>query len=96
MVGSIEVRSRFVVGGKISNRVKERRVRKPPHPPKHHRQDKDVRGLGHRTICVSLPQGELADLDALADRVQMARSHVIRQEVKRFAVFVLTPPKMTL
>ena len=50
-----------------------------------YRQDPTVRGLDCVVIAVSLPAGELAQLDASAAAAKVARSHFIRQAVKSFA-----------
>lgn len=49
------------------------------------RKDPTTRGLDYAMVCISIPVGELAALDEVAERAQMARSHFIRQAVKHFA-----------
>jgi hypothetical protein len=53
------------------------------------RRDGAARGQAYRVISVSIPVGELVALDAFAARVQMERSHLLRQAYKHFAVKVL-------
>ena len=74
------------VGGKKTNRVKMRSAGKAMDQ---YRQDPSVRGMDTVVVAISIPAGELADLDAFAARVRMARSHLIRQAVKHFRVKVL-------
>ena len=74
------------VGGKKTNRVKMRSAGKAMNQ---YRQDPSVRGMDTVVVAISIPAGELAEMDAFAARVQMARSHLIRQAVKHFRVKVL-------
>lgn len=74
-----------VVSGKRTNRVKVQRVRRPRRVAEtRYRLDRSVRGKGHVHRQISMPPDELRALDAFAERVQMARSHVVRQAVKHF------------
>lgn len=86
-----------VVTGKITNRVKVRtspgvspaRRTKARQPKRYKADPTRGQGAGYRVVCISMSPDELAELDALASRVQMARSHLIRQAVKHFRVKVL-------
>ena len=49
------------------------------------RKDPLTRGLDYVCICISLPVAELEQLDSWSERVQMARSHFLRQAAKHFA-----------
>lgn len=46
------------------------------------RADMSVRGLGAVTRCVSAPAEEWAAIDAVATRLQMSRSQLVRYAVK--------------
>lgn len=68
--------------------------RKPKLGPKQrraasYRKDRTTAGRPYKVICISIPVDELVVLDAFADRVQMARSDVLRQAAKHFRVQVL-------
>lgn len=72
--------------GVTTNRVV---VREPCVPvearsPKRYRSDKSVRGQGCVMVSISLPAAELVALDAACDRLQMARSHLLREAVKHY------------
>lgn len=74
------------IEGKRTNRVKVKRAAASPGTAmRSYRQDPTVRGMDTVVIAVSLPAGELAALDAMCERVQMARSHFLRQAAKHFA-----------
>jgi len=98
MIATIErgaITNRVRVGGsrsglrKAPRKYEKRKRRGPPAPTKgFYRQDRSVRGLGCVVVCVSMPRSELVELDAVALRAQMARSHFVRQAVKRFQAFV--------
>lgn len=78
-----------VVRGAKTNRIRvERKARSSGSAMARFRADPAVRGLETAVVCISMPVGELADLDAFCERTQMARSHLIRQAVKHFAVKV--------
>lgn len=80
------------ISGKITNRVKVKRIsarkRSPERAKIAYRKDPSTRGLDYVVIAVSLPVGELATLDEMCERVQMARSHFLRQAVKHFGAKV--------
>ena len=81
-----------VVTGKMTNRVKVRATSAPrtARQPKRYKADPTRgQGEGYRIVCISMSPAELAELDAFAERVQMARSHLIRRAVKHFRVKVL-------
>lgn len=72
--------------GVKTNRVK--RVRKAASAgtaTARYKQDPNVRGMDTAVTCISMPTVELVQLDAMCERVNMARSHFIRQAVKHFA-----------
>jgi len=50
-----------------------------------YRQDRSVRGLETAVTCISMPVGELAELDRAAEAAGVARSHFIRLAVRHFA-----------
>jgi hypothetical protein len=54
-----------------------------------YRQDPAVRGMDTVITCISLPVAELDAIDGVCERVQMARSHFLRQAAKHFAAYVL-------
>lgn len=97
-------------GGGLSRGRKPPRKRKPkltppvrtkrkfkPRPVKKFRRDPDLKmGPGFKKITVCLTAAELAELDAFAGRVQMARSYVIRRAVKHFRAMVLDLPGRAL
>jgi hypothetical protein len=78
--------SATVVRGTKTNRVRVKRSKSPGSVRKRYRQDPAVRGMDSTMVCISLPIAELEALDSMCDRVQMARSHFIRQAVKHFGV----------
>lgn len=77
--------------GAVTNRVRvaKQPQRSPGTRRKAYRADPEVRGLDTTTVCISLPIGELESMDATCERVQMARSHFLRQAAKHFTQFVL-------
>lgn len=80
-----------ITRGRKANRVKVKRVaRSAGTAIRRFRADPAVRGLETAMVCISLPVAELVSLDEVCERVQMARSHFIRQAVKHFAQFVLS------
>jgi hypothetical protein len=93
------VRTTATVGGKITNRVRRVRSartkrtkalarRSPQRAKLAYAKDPSTRGLDYVQVCVCMPVAELAVLDDMADRAQMARSHFIRQAVKHFSAKV--------
>jgi len=72
------------IGGVKTNRVKVKRIAQTNtgRALSRYRQDPTVRGMDTVITCISLPVQELAELDEVCERVQMARSHFIRQAVK--------------
>lgn len=90
-----------VIGGEVTNRVEMKRVGRPkpkrtkPTTPGRSKirfkNDPATRAMDTTVVCISMPIGELVALDAICERVQMPRSHFIRQAVKHFAVKVLPP-----
>lgn len=48
------------------------------------KKDPATRGLDVAIVCVSLPVGELALIDAGCEELQMARSHLLREAAKAF------------
>lgn len=86
-----------VVRGRKTNRVvvKRRADPSPQRALRRYRKDPLTRGLDYTTVCVSLPVEELAALDIVCARVQMARSHFIRQAVKHFAAQIGVWPPTT-
>lgn len=75
------------VGGKKTNRVKvRRRVAKSAGTAlARYRKDPALNGLDVAITCISLPVAELAEIDAICERLQMARSHFLRLAAKSFA-----------
>lgn len=49
------------------------------------RKDPKTRGHATAQVCISMPVSDLIALDAECERVQMARSHFIRQAIRHFA-----------
>lgn len=77
------------IGGKRTNRVRVRRkAASAGTAMRRFRKDPLTRGLDYAMVCISIPVAELAALDAIAERVSMARSHFIRQAVRHFAAKV--------
>ena len=85
---------RLIASAVIHHGAKTNRVRigkrdyavvQPKGRPVYYRQELAVRGLGHCIVCISLPPEELAALDDLAERLCMARSHLIREAVREYA-----------
>lgn len=88
------------VDGVITNRVRVRPKKKRGPARKQftaasagtalarYRADPSVRGQDTAKLCISMPVAELAALDAMAERTQMARSFFIRQAIKHFIVKV--------
>lgn len=73
------------VGGRRTNRVRVRRKAKSAGTARvAFRKDPSTRGLDYAVICASLPIAELEAIDAACQRVQMARSHFLRQAAKHF------------
>ena len=78
--------SATIVTGTKTNRVRVKAKSKSPGTVrKRYRSDPTVRGMDSVAVCISLPIAELEFLDAISDRISMARSHFIRQAVKHFA-----------
>lgn len=71
-----------VIRGVKTNRMK--RSKSPGSVLSRYRKDPTTRGFDCTTVCISVPVAELAEMDAFAERCQMARSHMIRQAVKHF------------
>lgn len=86
-----------VVVGKRTNRIKRtRRIDTTESSPQRglirYKQDPEKgRGLAQVKICVSMPVQVLAELDALAERASMSRSHLIRQAVAYFGAYLDGP-----
>lgn len=51
--------------------------------PKRYVKDLSTRGRPYKVIAISLPIEDLAELDDYASQHGMARSHAIREAVKR-------------
>lgn len=74
------------IEGKRTNRVKvRRRATSAGTALRRYRQDPAVRGHDVVTVCICLPVAELAAIDAMCERVQMARSHFLREAAKHFS-----------
>jgi hypothetical protein len=90
----MKVTTSAVIDGKRTNRIKvQRKARSAGTAMARYRQDPSVRGMDTVVTCISLPVCELTDLDAACERAQMARSHFIRQAVKRFIAFTSGKPE---
>jgi hypothetical protein len=82
--------SATVTRGKKTNRVNANRKRySPTTAATRYKRDPAVHGLESVMVCISIPTGELVELDAVCERVPMSRSHFIRQAVKHFGAYVL-------
>lgn len=80
-----------IVTGKTTNRVKvKRRARTTGTAMVRFKKDPSTRGLDYVQLSISVPVGELAQIDAWAERAQMARSHFLRQAAKHFAAKVFS------
>ena len=75
------------------NRARAKRRKRPANGVQKFKADRSTRGKGSVQVIASMPASERDALDAIATRVQMSRSHFIRQAVKHFAVKVLPPPE---
>jgi ribbon-helix-helix CopG family protein len=75
-----------IIQGASTNRVRVRK--KPEQSPQRarhrYRQDPSVRGMDTVVLSISMPVAEMVELDAVCERVGMARSHFIRQAVKQW------------
>lgn len=82
------VASAVIVRGAKTNRVKVGRrtytVRQPEGREVYYRCEMNVRGKGHVVVAISLPPDEIAALDTAAERLKMARSHLIRVAVREY------------
>lgn len=79
--------SASIVRGKTTNRVRVRNTVIDPSPQRalhRFRKDPSTRGRVYVTICICLPVDELAVIDETAERIEMARSHFLREAAKRF------------
>jgi hypothetical protein len=85
----VKITASATVGGKKSNRVKLHAKRgRPAKPPEKKRQrvmpGSAPRKSGYVVISVSMSTDDLLAMDALASRVQMERSSMIRRAVAHF------------
>ena len=63
-------------------------VASPGTATKRYRQDPTARRGDTVTFCVSMPIEDLVRIDTACERLQMARSHFLRQASKHFAEWV--------
>lgn len=86
----MNVMASATISGKRTNRVRvKRRAASAGTAKARYRKDPSTRALDTVQVCVSMPVADLLALDAVCERVQMARSHFVRQACKHFAAQVL-------